>query len=121
MTKRKPDAFGYHATTVDALPSIAVEGLLPNDGTRGFWPDEYDVIGRLFLCDELDGARHYAETIEQGVGAAAILRFPLPGDLAADPLTDGGGGWWTADTIEAAAIDVLRDGAWMPLSDGTVS
>ncbi len=116
MRKRTPDALGYHATTMDALPSIADAGLLPNDGTRGFWPDGYDVTGRLFLCDDLDGARYYADMIEQGAGPAAILRFPLPGMLRADPMTDGGGGWWTSAPVEAASIELLVGDRWTPLA-----
>lgn len=108
-------AYAYHATTADALPDIREQGLLPNDGTRGFWPDEYPVEGRLFFCTTPEGARYYAETIEDNVGEAVELRFPMPVRSEPDAMTDGGDGRHVDHAIAAADIEVLKDGTWTAL------
>lgn len=53
--------YGYHAIPCSCLAGIAEAGLLPNDRTRGIWPDELPVAGFLFFCDDVEGARYYQE------------------------------------------------------------
>lgn len=110
-------SFAYHATCEDALDGIRAHGLLPNDGTRGFWPDGYDVFGKLFLCTTQDGA-DYADAIRSNMGPEAMLRFPLPVERTHDPRTDSGDGWWIGRAVPAHEIEMLSDGAWSPITGG---
>lgn len=107
----------YHATPREALASIAEQGLVPNDGTRGFWPDGYDVKDRLFFCTTLPGAEYYADAIQRNVGPAAMLRFRVPTRRTRDERTDSGDGWHIAHGIAADALEILDDGRWITLKE----
>ena len=108
----------HHATLAENLAGIAREGLVPNDGSRGVWPDEYDVVGKLFVCGDLEGAEHYAQVLADGTGEEArVLRFPMPENRMRDEMTDFDGAWHTTQSIAPDVIEMLDDGVWKPLME----
>jgi len=106
--------YGYHATIASYVPDIARVGLVPNDGTRGMWPDELAVEGFLFFCDDVEGARYYQEQL-RSAEPSFVLRFPRPKSSARDPNGDMMGERRSSVTVSGADIEIEIDGGWMPL------
>lgn len=106
--------YGYHATLSSCLMDIARDGLVPSDGTRGIWPDELNVTGFLFFCDDVEGARYYQEQL-QSAEPSCVLRFPRPRGSSRDPNGDMMGERRISAGVAGGDIEIEIDGGWMPL------
>ena len=112
------EQFAYHGTRMNLVSEIQKHGLLPNDGTRGIWPDEYPVEGRLFMSVSQEGAEHYAQQMQIATGdTGVVLKFPCPDKLQPDPYGEMDQDHFVEHYIPSEHIEVcvVGDGCWQPL------
>lgn len=104
--------YGFHGTDAKSLCRICVEGLVPRI-VRRKGEKRAVVEPVIFFAHSAGGAKAWGDV---------VLRFAFPKDAEEDPYGDaiyewpGYTNWYTRVAIAPKAIEVLRDGKFVPLA-----